>query len=349
MLYTGRRFTGEQAKAMGLIDQLVPQEKLREAAHALATEIAQSAPLAIVSARETLRRGLAAAVQAATEREYQEQELAAPDRGLSRGRARDGGTAAARIQGRLRWAGWTERLRSSPAPAGASGRRSRELFAAEGARVVCAARTLNEGEHRMLEGSLSRTVEAIRAAGGHAMAVTADVSREESCLHLVETARAAYGPIDVLVNNAALNYYIPIADYPTNRWMRCFAVNVHGPFMLAKEVLRDMIPRRRGAIVNISSGAAIGPGRGPYRTTPAAAARCTAPPRRRWSGSRKDWRRRSPQQRHRGQRASRPRASCRRRARCTTSWSPAWTTRRASRRTTWRARRCCWRASRRRR
>ncbi len=73
MLYTGRRFTGEQAKEMGLIDQLVPQEKVRAAAHELATEIAQSAPLAIVATRETLRRGLAAAVQAATEREYQEQ------------------------------------------------------------------------------------------------------------------------------------------------------------------------------------------------------------------------------------------------------------------------------------
>ena len=40
-----------------------------------------------------------------------------------------------------------------------------ELFAAEGAKVVCAARTLNEGDHRMLEGSLARTVAAIRAAG----------------------------------------------------------------------------------------------------------------------------------------------------------------------------------------
>ncbi|HEY5300455.1 MAG TPA: SDR family NAD(P)-dependent oxidoreductase [Acetobacteraceae bacterium] len=139
-----------------------------------------------------------------------------------------------------------------------------ELFAAEGARVVCAARTLNEGEHRMLEGSLSRTVENIRKQGGQALAVVADVSSEQSCQLLMETARAAYGPIDILVNNAALNYYVPIAEYATNRWARCFAVNVHGPFMLAKEVLTDMIPRRSGAIVNISSGAAIGPGRGPY-------------------------------------------------------------------------------------
>jgi citronellol/citronellal dehydrogenase len=139
-----------------------------------------------------------------------------------------------------------------------------ELFAREGARVVCAARTLNEGEHKMLAGSLARTVEAIRAAGGHAMAVPTDVSSEPSCQHLMATARAAYGPVDILVNNAALNYYLPITEYPTTRGVRCFAVNVHGPFMLSKEALRDMIPRRRGAIVNISSGAAIGPGRGPY-------------------------------------------------------------------------------------
>jgi citronellol/citronellal dehydrogenase len=144
------------------------------------------------------------------------------------------------------------------------GQQIAELFAAEGAKVVCAARTLNEGEHRMLEGSLSRTVELIRGKGGEATAVTADVSAESECMALVEAARAAYGPIDVLVNNAALNYYVPTESYPTSRWVRCFAVNVHAPFILAKAVLTDMIPRRSGAIVNISSGSAIGPGRGPY-------------------------------------------------------------------------------------
>ena len=139
-----------------------------------------------------------------------------------------------------------------------------ELFAAEGAKVVCAARTLNEGDHP-LEGSLSSTVKEIRARGGEATAVAADVSTEASCLALVNEARAAYGPIDILVNNAALNYYIPTVDYPANRWIRAFAVNVHGPFILSKAVLPDMIAKRHGAIVNISSGAAIGPGRGPYQ------------------------------------------------------------------------------------
>ena len=139
-----------------------------------------------------------------------------------------------------------------------------ELFASEGARVVCAARTLHEGDHAMLEGSLARTVQRIHDAGGEAAAVAADVSTEPACLALVEQARAEYGPIDVLVNNAALSYFMPITEFPANRWMRAFAVDVHGPFMLAKEVLKDMIPRGTGAIVNISSGAAIGPGRGPY-------------------------------------------------------------------------------------
>jgi NAD(P)-dependent dehydrogenase (short-subunit alcohol dehydrogenase family) len=144
------------------------------------------------------------------------------------------------------------------------GQQIAELFASEGAKVVCAARTLNEGDHRMLEGSLSRTVHLIREKGGEATAVTADVSVESECVALVQAARSAYGPIDILVNNAALNYYLPTETYPTNRWVRCFAINVHAPFILAKEVLPDMVARRSGAIVNISSGAAIGPGRGPY-------------------------------------------------------------------------------------
>ena len=138
-----------------------------------------------------------------------------------------------------------------------------ELMARHGARVVCVARTANEGDHQ-LAGSLASTVAAIRSAGGEATAVTADISTEAECLRLVEAARSAYGRVDTLVNNAALNYYIPTADYPTSRWIKAFAVNVHAPFILSKAVLPDMIALARGAIVNISSGSAIGPGRGPY-------------------------------------------------------------------------------------
>jgi citronellol/citronellal dehydrogenase len=145
------------------------------------------------------------------------------------------------------------------------------LFAAEGGRVVCAARTLREGDHP-LAGSLESTVTEIRAAGGEAMAVAANIADVEECEKLVRAVHDAYGPLDVLVNNAALTYFMSIADYQVSRWLRSWAVNLHAPFILAQLALRDMIPRRRGSIVNISSGAAVGPGRGPY-PDPAAAAR----------------------------------------------------------------------------
>lgn len=139
-----------------------------------------------------------------------------------------------------------------------------EHFAREGAKLVVSARTLREGDHKMLAGSLERTVANIRAAGGEATAVVGDVSQEEDCNRMVEEAKQAYGPVDVLINNAALNYYIPIVDYPASRWQRAFSVNLHGPFMLSKAVLPDMITAKGGAIINISSVGAIGPGRGPY-------------------------------------------------------------------------------------
>lgn len=137
------------------------------------------------------------------------------------------------------------------------------LFAAEGARVVCAARTLKEGDHQF-EGSLETTVAGITAAGGQAHAIAVNISEPDECQRLMQAARDVYGPVDVLVNNAALTYYVPIKDYAINRWIRSWAVNVHAPFILSKLALDDMIPRQHGAIVNISSGSAIGPGRGPY-------------------------------------------------------------------------------------
>ena len=122
-----------------------------------------------------------------------------------------------------------------------------KICGAEGAKVVCAARTMKEGDHKFLEGSLTTTVSEIQAAGGTALAVPTDISSEESCDQLVTRAREAFGPIDVLVNDAALNYFYPIKDFPVRRWLRCFAVNVHGPFMLSQKVLLDMIERGGGA------------------------------------------------------------------------------------------------------
>ena len=220
------------------------------------------------------------------------------------------------------------------------------LFAQEGARVVCAARTLNEGDHRLLSGSLSGTVSKIEDAGGQAIAVAVDVSNEEDCQRLVKTAQDTFGTVDILVNDAALTYYKPIIDYNVKHWVKAFAVNVHGPFMLSQLVLPGMIKLRRGAIVNISSGSAIGPGRAPFKdarpvnggtmygATKAALERFTQGLAQEVATH------------NIAVTAVSPSQTWPRRAPSITSSCRGWTTPGASRRRTWRARPCCWRASR---
>ena len=144
-----------------------------------------------------------------------------------------------------------------------------KLYGQEGAKVICAARTLREGDHRVLEGSLEGTVTEIREAGGEATPVVANVSEIEECEQLVQATKDVYGPADILVNNAALTYFIPVKEYPVNRWLRSWLVNFQAPFILSQLVLEDMISRGAGSIVNISSGSAVGPGRGPYTIPPA--------------------------------------------------------------------------------
>ncbi len=75
LMLTGRRITGEEAHAIGLVDRLVEQDQVRLIAIEMAREIAKAAPLAVQATRETLNAGLIAAFRAATERESFEQNL----------------------------------------------------------------------------------------------------------------------------------------------------------------------------------------------------------------------------------------------------------------------------------
>jgi len=132
-------------------------------------------------------------------------------------------------------------------------------LAMEGARVVCTARTAEEGDSR-LPGTLNDTIRRIRAAGGEATFVKADLSIREDRERLVEDAVAAFGgSIDILVNNAAVTFFIPIETFPERRFDLMMEVQVWASVHLAQLVLPGMRAKQAGAIVSISSPAAIHP------------------------------------------------------------------------------------------
>lgn len=137
------------------------------------------------------------------------------------------------------------------------------MLAQEGARVVCCARTEHEGQHP-LAGTLRQTVKRIQAGGGEAIAVGANLAHDEDCEHVIAEAQAAFGGVDVLINNAAVAFFGPTVELGVSRWVASWRVSVHAPFLLSKLVLPGMIERGWGRIVNVSSESAIGPGAGPY-------------------------------------------------------------------------------------
>ena len=131
-------------------------------------------------------------------------------------------------------------------------------FAMEGAKVVVSARTVDSGEH-YLPGTINATVAAIRAAGGEALGVKADLASAADREQLIAAAEAEYGGVDILVNNAAITYFIPVEDFPEKRFRLMTDVQVWAPFELAQRVLPSMQERGSGWILNISSHAAIHP------------------------------------------------------------------------------------------
>ena len=149
------------------------------------------------------------------------------------------------------------------------GRAIARRFAAEGAAVALSART----ESEVLE-----TAAEIEKAGGKAVAVAADVSREEDCERIVSAAREAFGAVHILVNNAGIYGPVRAAEKITaHEWDDVMAVNLRGPFLMARLVLPEMYQRGSGAIVNITSiaGKAAFPLGGAYAASKAGLAGLT--------------------------------------------------------------------------
>ncbi|HEY2050960.1 MAG TPA: SDR family NAD(P)-dependent oxidoreductase [Caulobacteraceae bacterium] len=136
-------------------------------------------------------------------------------------------------------------------------------LAMEGARVAVSARTAEEGESR-LPGTLHDTVDRIRKGGGEAILVKADLAQAREREALVEQTVGALGEVDILINNAAITYFMPVTEFTEKRFKLMMEVQVYAPFHLSQLVLPGMKARKRGWIVNISSPAGIDP-KPPYQ------------------------------------------------------------------------------------
>jgi len=100
------------------------------------------------------------------------------------------------------------------------------------------------------------TVSAIKAAGGKAIALGADVSKRDQVNAAVEQLRDAFGPVTIVVNNAGVTDFTPFEQITDELWDFVYAVNVRGPMLCTQAALGDMKAAKWGRIVNISSSSA---------------------------------------------------------------------------------------------
>jgi NAD(P)-dependent dehydrogenase (short-subunit alcohol dehydrogenase family) len=131
------------------------------------------------------------------------------------------------------------------------------MLAAEGARVVLAARRRE---------ALERVAAGIKEAGGIAVPVVTDLTDDDSMASLLDTTRTEFGPVDVLVNNAGYAAWESLEETTMAEWDHTFAVNLRAAAYLCARTLPEMRTRRYGRIINIGSeaGVAIVPGLAAY-------------------------------------------------------------------------------------
>lgn len=113
-----------------------------------------------------------------------------------------------------------------------------------GATVVLAARR---------QDALEAQAQAIRRAGGEALAVPTDVAKATEVTQLVDRVMEAFGRVDVLVNNAGASWFKPLASSPPDEVIGLLEVNLLGAMLLTRAVLPGMLERRHGAIISMGS------------------------------------------------------------------------------------------------
>jgi NAD(P)-dependent dehydrogenase (short-subunit alcohol dehydrogenase family) len=131
------------------------------------------------------------------------------------------------------------------------GRGMAHALASANAAVAVVART---------EEQLAETVDLIRQAGGRALGIGADVTDREAVEKMVQTVQQELGPVDILVNNAAVvRPFAPIWELDPEEWQHALEVNLYGACLCSAMVLKEMTARRKGRIINVASAAALGP------------------------------------------------------------------------------------------
>jgi len=100
------------------------------------------------------------------------------------------------------------------------------------------------------------TADALKADGGKAIAVKADLAQDKQAREAIDAAVQAFGRLDVLVNNAAVDYTLPIDELTLEQWDQVMRVNLRAPFVLSRFAAQVMRAQGSGQIVNIASTAA---------------------------------------------------------------------------------------------
>ncbi|MBK36984.1 MAG: beta-ketoacyl-ACP reductase [Gemmatimonadetes bacterium] len=129
------------------------------------------------------------------------------------------------------------------------GRAICQMLAEEGARVA-----INYRENAK---AAEETLEHLSSVGAEGFPVQADVSQASEVDRMIEAVRDRFGPIDLLVNNAAIGAVQNHDEFGYEEWQQMFRINVDGPFLTTWAVKDEMLERNFGRIVNISSLAGI--------------------------------------------------------------------------------------------
>ncbi len=138
------------------------------------------------------------------------------------------------------------------------GRAIAEGFAAKGSRVAMV---------DVLDDVLIETADALTQSGGTVLPIVADITIPEDVESMVETVQTTFGPIDVLVNNAGTFSVIgPVWEADPDRWFRDIRVNLFGSFLVSRSVVKGMVKRETGYVINMVSSGGVGDPH-PYSTS----------------------------------------------------------------------------------